>query len=157
MSVLSTLVLTLPLILQAAAGAPVPQQDIADVVRQWLNRPPPPDATTNDRRRSILPTIGATPAAGVSIGALLSAHEQSTPDGRLSVLTASASYSTKERGQVVVRLDQPFARGIGAWSVTGGSTCSPNGRTVWAVTPRRIVTLTCRSPGAARIRPSIGG
>ena len=114
---LSTLLLTLPLILQAAAGAPVPEQDITDVVRHWLNRPPPPVAAPSDRRRSVLPTIGATPAAGVSIGALLSAHEQSTPDGRLSVLTASASYSTKERGQVVVRLDQPFAEG--KWRLVG--------------------------------------
>jgi outer membrane protein assembly factor BamA len=107
------------MLLQTPAPAPpVPQQDIRDVVRRWLNRPPANPDDSN-RRRSILPTIGVTPAGGVAVGVLLSAHGQEAPDARLSVLTANASYSTKERGQIVVRLDHPLSSGdwrlVGDW------------------------------------------
>jgi len=93
-------------------------EDVPELFRRIVGRPPPAQ-DASDRRRSIFPTVGASPAGGVAFGALLSAHgaaDGTTTD--LSVLTVGASYSTKHRAQVSARLDQRFAdnwRLVGDW------------------------------------------
>jgi outer membrane protein assembly factor BamA len=98
--------LVLLLTLQQPAPAATPPVDIPDVVRHLLGRPPPPERD-DDTRQSILPTIGASPAAGVSAGVLLSRQGRSREAGsRVSLLTIGASYSTRHRAILTTRIDR---------------------------------------------------
>src|SRR5262245_63578920 len=96
-------------LLPLAAQAPAPQtgepQAVPDLMRLLLNRPAPPDPTYPIEHRSILPTFGASPAAGFSFGVLSSETSQSSPAGPTSVSNVSASYSTERRLVAAARVD----------------------------------------------------
>jgi hypothetical protein len=108
-------------LLPFAAQAPAPQaagpQDVPDLMRLLLNRPPPPEPTYPIEHRSLLPTFGASPAAGFSFGVVSSETSQSSPTGPTSVANLSASYSTERRLVVAARLDRHG--GEGAWRLFG--------------------------------------
>jgi hypothetical protein len=112
-----SLVLLLPLLLQAPAVPSSPERDLGDVVRAWLGRPAPAE-TDDERRRVILPTISASPAACVAAGLVLTSQARDPDTGILSLRTASASYSTKRRLQIIARVDEPVGarwRLLGDW------------------------------------------
>jgi outer membrane protein assembly factor BamA len=102
--------------LQGAPAAPA-QVDVPDVVRHLLGRPPPPERD-DDTRQSILPTIGASPASGVSAGLLLSRQGRSREAGsRVSLLTIGASYSTQHRAILTMRTDRHLRDDV--WHLVG--------------------------------------
>ena len=112
---MSPALLVVFLFCQAQGTTPAPL-DVTDLLRQWLNRPAavdPPD----EEQRTLVPTIGASPAAGVSFGVLLSQSRSAGPGVPLSVLTASASYSTAGRLVISARLDQQL--GNAKWRLIG--------------------------------------
>ncbi len=112
---MSPALLVVFLFCQAQGTTPAPL-DVTDLLRQWLNRPAPVDPP-DEEQRTLVPTIGASPAAGVSFGVLLSQSRSAGRDVPLSVTTASASYSTGGRLVISARLDQQL--GNAKWRLIG--------------------------------------